>query len=307
MKTTYRMMGIADYITLANGLLGVSAIFFVILAVEDLRQPYYDGGIRTKYIWLAMLCILLSAFGDIIDGPIARKYSKQKLLGGSLDIMSDCISFCVAPALMIFVMFGRMGEATPIWTFILGLACSWVVATGMLRLARFQYEEGSDIRHFMGLSSPGNAMLLVSFAALIWIQPSTGWGPDLTTWDCEKFCFGEGSPKPFYDFLIVPIMFLSGALMISDVPMSKMKGGWPMYLSIGQFAAVLFGTLHALSHTSFDHHGIELRGQGKSFVLFSISALLVVYYIVSGPWVVKGDEVRYQKWLASKNLTESEE
>ena len=76
MKTTYRMMGIADYITLANGLLGVSAIFFVILAVEDLRQPYYDGGIRTKYIWLAMLCILLSAFGDIIDGPIARKYSK---------------------------------------------------------------------------------------------------------------------------------------------------------------------------------------------------------------------------------------
>ena len=34
-----------------------------------------------------------------------RKYSKQQLLGGSLDIMSDCISFCVAPALMIFAMF----------------------------------------------------------------------------------------------------------------------------------------------------------------------------------------------------------
>ena len=69
-------------------------------------EPYTEGGVLTDYIWAAMLCILLSAIGDIIDGPIARKYSKQQLLGGSLDIMSDCISFCVAPALMIFAMFG---------------------------------------------------------------------------------------------------------------------------------------------------------------------------------------------------------
>ena len=104
------MMGIADFITLANGLLGVAAILFIILAVEKLQNPYFSDGVKTNYIWGAMTCILLSVAGDIIDGPVARKYSKRKLLGGTLDVMSDCISFCVAPALLMFVMFGRWGK-----------------------------------------------------------------------------------------------------------------------------------------------------------------------------------------------------
>ena len=107
-------MGIADYITIVNGILGTMAIFFLLLAVDDMGEPYTRGGVLTDYIWAAMLCILLSALGDIIDGPIARRYSRKQLLGGSLDIMSDSISFCVAPALMVFTMFGRWGEATPV-------------------------------------------------------------------------------------------------------------------------------------------------------------------------------------------------
>ena len=51
-----------------------------------MKQPYSQGGLLTDYIWAAMLCILLSAFGDIIDGPIARRYSKKRLLGGSLGL-----------------------------------------------------------------------------------------------------------------------------------------------------------------------------------------------------------------------------
>ena len=61
MKTTYRMMGLADYITIFNGLLGTMAILFLMLAVEDMSQPYFEGGIKANYIWLAMLCIFLSA------------------------------------------------------------------------------------------------------------------------------------------------------------------------------------------------------------------------------------------------------
>ena len=104
------MMGIADLITLANGLLGVAALMFIVLAVEELQNPYFADGVKKNYIWGAMTCILLSVIGDIIDGPVARKYSKRKLLGGTLDVMSDCISFCVAPALLVFVMFGRWGK-----------------------------------------------------------------------------------------------------------------------------------------------------------------------------------------------------
>ncbi|MCS5533980.1 MAG: CDP-alcohol phosphatidyltransferase family protein [Candidatus Poseidoniaceae archaeon] len=286
MKTTYRMMGIADYITLFNGLLGTAAILFIILAVEDLHQPYYQGGLKTHYIWLAMLCILASVIGDIIDGPIARKYSKRKLLGGSLDIMSDCLSFCVAPALLIFVMFGRWGEASPFWTLSLAIASCWIIATGMLRLARFQYDQASNLNHFIGLSSPGNALLLLSIAGVIWIQPSTGIGPELTTWDCA-ICFGKGSSKPYFDFLMVPIMFISGGLMISDKPMSKLKGGIPMKLSVLQLVVMLIAILHSLNHTTKSEHGNEMVGLDFSFFLFIISTILVISYIILGEKVVE--------------------
>ena len=191
MKTTYRMMGIADYITLANGLCGAVAVFFLVLAVDGLSDPYGDG-VKSHYIWGAVLFIILSVIGDIIDGPVARKYSRVRILGGSLDIMSDCLSFCVAPALMVFVMFGRMGAATPYWTIILGIACCWLIATGMLRLARFAHEEGGYVPYFHGLSSPASSMFVMSLTMLVWMQPSTGIGPELSTWDCDLLCFGKG-------------------------------------------------------------------------------------------------------------------
>lgn len=284
MKTTYRMMGIADYITIVNGLLGTIAIFFLLLAVDDMGEPYTDGGVLTDYIWAAMLCILLSALGDIIDGPIARRYSKRQLLGGSLDIMSDSISFCVAPALMVFTMFGRWGEATPIWTISLALACSWLIACGMLRLARFQHDEGGYVPHFYGLSSPANAMFILSAAGLIWLQPSSGYGPDLSTWNCE-ICFGEGE-HPYLDFIMLPILFISGALMISDRKMSKLKSGLPLRLSVAQFVAILFAVIHAMSLTHRTDAASDLSGTSFTMFMFGVSLILVLFYIVLGPRLV---------------------
>ena len=285
MKTTYRMMGIADYITIVNGLLGTLAIFFLLLAVDDMSEPYTDGGLLTDYIWAAMLCILLSALGDIIDGPIARRYSKKQLLGGSLDIMSDCISFCVAPALMVFAMFGRWGEATPIWTISLAIACSWLIACGMLRLARFQHDEGGYVPYFYGLSSPASAMLILSAAGLIWLQPSSGYGPDLSTWSCDV-CFGAGQ-HPSLDFIILPILFISGGLMISDRKMSKLKSGFPLRLSVIQFAAILFAVIHAMSLTQKSDAAEDLSGTAFTMFLFGISLVLVFVYIVAGPRIVE--------------------
>ena len=288
MKTTYRMMGIADFITLANGLLGSAAIMFIILAVETLQNPYFDEGVKSNYIWLAMGCILLSAIGDIIDGPIARKYSKRRLLGGTLDVMSDCISFCVAPALLMFVMFGRWGEASPLWSVSLGIAGCWIIVTGMLRLARFQHEDGSDKNYFHGLASPGNAMILITVAAMIWLQPSSGYGPDVTT-NCI-FCFEATSSsheKPFFDFLILPVMFISGALMISDRKLSKAKKGIPMKLSAIQLLSIVSATiLSILNSTEVGENLINTKFQ---FVLYGLSAILLVVYVVAGPKIVEMD------------------
>ena len=280
------MMGIADYIPIINGLLGVMAIVFIILAVEDMQKPYYEGGVLTDYIWAAMLCVLLSALGDIIDGPIARKYSKRQLLGGSLDIMSDCISFCVAPALMIFAMFGRMGDASQVWTISLALGCFWLIACGMLRLARFQHEEGGYVPYFYGLSSPASALILLSAAGIFWLQPTSGYGPDLSTWGCNGWSCGNGSPKPYFDFLILPIMIVCGTLMISDRKMSKLKSGLQLRLSTLQFAALLFAVIHAMTLTHPSDAGENLSGTSFTMFLFGFSLLWTMVYVIGGPHLV---------------------
>ena len=288
-------MGIADFITLANGLLGVAALMFIILAVEELQNPYFADGVKTNYIWGAMTCILLSVIGDIIDGPIARRYSKRKLLGGTLDVMSDCVSFCVAPALLMFVMFGRWGEAAPIWSISLGIAACWVIVTGMLRLARFQYEEASDKVYFHGLASPANAMVLITAAALIWLQPSSGFGPDVTT-DGFFDAFTSSSTtveKPYFDFLILPVMIISGGLMIADRKLPKNKSGWPMRISGIQLLSILGGTL--LSWINATEYGIDLGDTRPQFILYLISGILLSFYIITGP-----------KQSAAQQLKESE-
>jgi phosphatidylserine synthase len=281
-------MGIADFITLGNGLLGVAALMFIILAVEDLQNPFFEEGIKNNYIWGAMACIMFSVIGDIIDGPIARKYSKRKLLGGTLDVMSDCVSFCVAPALLMFVMFGRWGEASPMWTISLGIAAGWVIVTGMLRLARFQYEQASDKVYFHGLASPGNAMILITAAALIWLQPSSGFGPGVTT-DGLIDGFGRHSAstveKPFFDFLILPVMLISGGLMIADRKLPKNKRGLPMKISVIQGLSILFGVMLSWSGSAL--YAINIDDSKVQFILFSISATLLIFYVISGPRLSK--------------------
>lgn len=274
MKGTIRLTGIADYITLTNGLLGSIAIFFLILAVEDLNNPY-DAGVRSKYIWASMFCIFLSAIGDIIDGPVARRYSKRRLLGGSLDIMSDCVSFCVAPALMMYIMFGRWDGSNPMWTVSLALMSCWIIAAGMLRLARFQHDGGSELPYFHGLSSPGNAMMLMSFGGLIWLQPSMGVGPELAT---AAYCSGACHANPALDFLILPVMFISGWMMISDRRLSKLKQGLDTKLSILQMLCLLIGITANLTITSTSATAAT-TDFGYAGWLFLCSAAFCIYYL----------------------------
>ena len=64
MRSTFRLTGLADYITLTNAMFGTASIMFLILAVEDMSQPFGDG-LKSKYIWASMLCIFLSALGAV--------------------------------------------------------------------------------------------------------------------------------------------------------------------------------------------------------------------------------------------------
>ena len=260
-------MGIADWITLSNGLLGTFSIACLILAFDDFSV--IDRG-SEKYIWWAMLLIIVSVFGDLIDGPIARVYSKRRHLGGYLDLMSDSISFGVAPSLLVFGLFSRWGDATPIWTFSMAVVCCWVVMCTMLRLSRFQHESDSENPWFHGLASPGSAILILSLSGLVILQP------EVATIEWIETGVQNGSNYPL-DWLILPGMALVGCLMVSDRRLPKFSKGTGMNLSL----LLLFSMFLATLIQSMDW--AQENGSTVSFLLLLIPLAIITTHISIGP------------------------
>ncbi|OGB83978.1 CDP-diacylglycerol--serine O-phosphatidyltransferase [candidate division TM6 bacterium RIFCSPHIGHO2_12_FULL_32_22] len=128
------------FFTFANALLGM---FALMKALDD------------QFI-VAVYCILLAAFMDGLDGRIARLFGVTSCIGGELDSLCDAISFCLAPAILIYSWgvqdFGIVGLA------VVGL----YLCAGLFRLARFNVFHKEN-ESFMGLPTPMAAFFLLSF------------------------------------------------------------------------------------------------------------------------------------------------
>ncbi len=130
-----------------------SGFFAIILAT---RGQYADAAVA---IFVAMLF-------DGLDGRVARLTNTQSSFGEQYDSMADMLSFCVAPALlMYFWQFTDLGKIGWLGAFI-------YTAAGALRLARFNTQIGiQDKRYFQGLPSPAAAALI---AGMVWAKQSIG-------------------------------------------------------------------------------------------------------------------------------------
>lgn len=89
--------------------------------------------------------ILLGALMDALDGRIARLVGASSLIGLQLDSLADAISFCLAPAFLIYFWqlksFGFLG---------LFVSAVFFMA-GLLRLARFNVIADQQTIFFLGL------------------------------------------------------------------------------------------------------------------------------------------------------------
>ena len=159
-----RRISPADYITVFNAVAGFLAITFIIDA--DFHT------IDSRFLQAAIL-IVAALLLDGLDGFVARRYG-----GGSgqyLDSFADTISFCIAPALMLYRMCydPAKGSAWVALDNTLAVGASTLVAAfGVLRLARFaesDYEKGG----FLGLPTPANAVLLTSMIYLFGMTHGT--------------------------------------------------------------------------------------------------------------------------------------
>lgn len=142
---------IPNAITCLNLLFGALAI---VVSFEPFEGTSIFGlqGYQLAFVFLA-----LAAVADFCDGLVARLLHAVSPLGKELDSLSDCVSFGLAPAM---ILYNVMTEARcPSWMCYMSMM---IPIFGALRLARFNIDT-NQATTFTGLPIPANAIFWIGF------------------------------------------------------------------------------------------------------------------------------------------------
>src|SRR6478735_10005442 len=142
----------ADVLTIGNASCGTIAIF---LCLD------YVAADNRRFLWMAFFLLPLALVLDVLDGYVARlNRTRQSVMGGDLDSLSDVISFGVAPAVLGFTLGLRGG-----WDMV---CLSYFVVCGVSRLARFNVTAADladastgKVKYFEGTPIPTSIALVV--------------------------------------------------------------------------------------------------------------------------------------------------
>jgi CDP-diacylglycerol--serine O-phosphatidyltransferase len=148
---------------------------------------------------VAMVCVLLSAVFDFLDGFAARLLKSYSAVGVQLDSLADMVSFGVLPALMLVcAMFNEYAPVQMSITLKYVLCCSPFILTvfSALRLAKFNVDT-RQTESFLGLPTPANALFFASLVILF--EGRVG---------CK---------------VALPLIAAFSFLMVSEIPMFSLK------------------------------------------------------------------------------------
>ena len=126
----------------------------------------------------AALAIFVAMIMDLLDGRVARLMKATSEFGVEFDSLADVVSFCVAPAFMLYsLVLSQAGRIAWLGAFLF-------VICGALRLARFNVHQGvTDRRYFVGLPTPAAAGIVASTALLLE-------GIDISRWQAALISVG---------------------------------------------------------------------------------------------------------------------
>ncbi len=235
----------ADLLTLLNGLLGTLAITYIL-----------DG----RHVFAALL-IFMAVIVDGMDGIAARRFRKKHDFGRFLDSISDAVSFCLAPGILLYHNFydKDLGSAWHSMSNAVAVLGSVLfVGFGLLRLARFA---GKDYKSkgFRGLPTPAAAMIVVVLCLL--------WG------NSEFTPFS----KDFLLYEVVAVAIGLAIIMVSDIPYPKFAGR----------AAMAVGTIVAVGILVLGLYVIETNLELPYTEVLIILLGLMAGYLIGGPiWEV---------------------
>ena len=127
--------------TFANAFLGLVAVLYAI-------EGQYNA---------AALSILAAAFFDCLDGRTARKLGSTSLLGMELDSLCDAVSFCFAPAIILYSW--KLYSLKAVGLLVVG----FYLCSGLFRLARFNLlDDETKKSYFVGLATTVTASWIAS-------------------------------------------------------------------------------------------------------------------------------------------------
>jgi CDP-diacylglycerol---serine O-phosphatidyltransferase len=207
--------------------------FFGFLAVTNVFQGNYSA---------AAYCVVLAALMDMCDGRIARALKTSSYLGMELDSLSDAISFCFAPAVLVYTLLqdkvGLLSVIVP------GI----YLCAGLLRLARFNQLSAKGVQPFFsGMPTPIAALFIVQLVIH-------------RAWLSENFFF----------FLLQPVVLLIMVMLLSLLMVSKLR--YPSFKKVSPSSHVaVAGVALAAGVTLF----LFIRGIPSFF-------FITIAYIMSG-------------------------
>lgn len=123
--------------------------------------------VAITYYQLAFIMIAAAAVFDFFDGFVARLLGAVSSIGKELDSLSDCVSFGLAPALILYFMLRELYPSS--WV---AYSALLVAVFGAVRLARFNTDD-SQATSFVGLPIPANAIFWIGFCDYFYaIEPA---------------------------------------------------------------------------------------------------------------------------------------
>jgi len=118
----------------------------------------------------AAYAVFVAMIMDMLDGRVARLVKATSQFGVEFDSLADVVSFCAAPAFLLY-SFALVDMPRAAW-----FGTALFLICGALRLARFNVQTGTvDKRFFVGLPTPAGAGVLVSTVILLNGLPLSRW------------------------------------------------------------------------------------------------------------------------------------
>lgn len=117
--------------------------------------------------------LLVAAIADLADGAVARLIKAESEFGGQFDSLSDCVTFGVAPPLLVLKSLAWRGDApSRLIVFFVILGTMIYSLCGVLRLVRYNImsKETAKSAHFTGLPITAAAAAAAS-SSLILVSP----------------------------------------------------------------------------------------------------------------------------------------